>query len=508
MPPKRTDAVVSYKDDDDDEKAAIRSAQNRKAQRLYRQRKEARVRELEATVARLAATEECDAVTPREAELMRRIEILETENRALKATASQPYHPTYPMYPMHGYHPYSYYHSYYEQGYNHPIPPSHAPFCQSPSNPHFAPHLGDESHLTDMTTCESIESNDSTLESTAIERVLQELPSLKNCSSTVNRFCRLFEDICRMVNSPKSLEDDFMSKILVQTQLGEASKAFNRRKAGSASTFLAVGNRYRVKVGEKCLGDHTMTPRARDSSSEDKEDKKDTDRAAIRAAQNRKAQRLYRQRKEARVRELEATVAKIVGGSEAAPTPREEALLERIRQLEEENSILRTNQHHYTAPTYHPYAYPYHPAYHWQYYPHPPAPVNHFAALPNQLRLPTHEPDFIKPVENLYLAHSTSMEHDLLLIPSLKPHSEPVIRLCQTFVNAIQAIESLHGADHVLSAVEIRDRRIVLASLQIQALLMCSPCDRIEMERITDCTQIESGDVAQLVNTLGQLDVE
>ncbi|KAJ3283884.1 hypothetical protein HDU79_008712 [Rhizoclosmatium sp. JEL0117] len=368
-----------------------------------------------------------------------------------------------------------------------------------------------------------------------------------------------------------------------------------------------------------------MTPRAQDSSSDDKEDKKDTDRAAIRAAQNRKAQRLYRQRKEARVRELEATVAKIVGGGESAPTPREAALLERIRQLEEENSILRTNQHHHTAPTYHPYAYPYYPAYHWQYYPHPPAPVNHFRVLPNQL--PTHEPDyFVKPIENEYLAHSTSMGHDLLLIPSLKPHSEPVIRLCQTFVNVIQAIESLHGADRVvrgtiatlwldwllqrhhllskctaaderlkaltiisnylfnehrekmtllrdhlsslvplcpqsvelntlqsqseseehlhsqlanevsslpsmhnhpglvsqifrerqellsnfkkLSAVEIRERRIVLASLQIQALLMCSPCDRIEMERITDCTQIESGDVALLVNTLDQLDVE
>ncbi|ORY41557.1 hypothetical protein BCR33DRAFT_825444 [Rhizoclosmatium globosum] len=280
MPPKRTDAVVSYKDDDDDEKAAIRSAQNRKAQRLYRQRKEARIRELEATVARLAATEESDTVTPREAELMRRIEILETENSALKATASQPYHPTYPMYPMHGYHPYSYsyYPSYCEQGYNHAIPPSHAPFCQSPSNPHFAPHL------TDMTTCESIESNNPTFESTAIERILQELPSLKNCSSTVHRFCRLFEDICRIVKSPKSLKDDVMSKvcsmwldvsvqkfrvltscatnaermkaivaisdhmfednresmILVQTQLVEASKAFNRRKAGSASTFLAV----------------------------------------------------------------------------------------------------------------------------------------------------------------------------------------------------------------------------------------------------------------------------
>ncbi|ORY41558.1 hypothetical protein BCR33DRAFT_825446 [Rhizoclosmatium globosum] len=349
-----------------------------------------------------------------------------------------------------------------------------------------------------------------------------------------------------------------------------------------------------------------MTPRAQDSSSDDKEDKKDTDRAAIRAAQNRKAQRLYRQRKEARVRELEATVAKIVGGSESAPTPREAALLERIRQLEEENSILRTNQHHYTTPTYHPYAYPYYPAYHWQYYPHPPAPVNHFTALPYQL--PTHEPDFVKPIENEYLAHSTSMEHDLLLIPSLKPHSESVIRLCQTFVNVIQAIESFYGADHVvrgtiatlwldwllqrhhllskctaaderlkaltiisnylfnehrekmsielsprqgqsepeehlhsqlanefcslpsmhnypglasqifrerqellsnfkkLSAVEIRERRIVLASLQIQALLMCSPCDRIEMERITDCTQIESGDVALLVNTLDQLD--
>ncbi|KAI9349651.1 hypothetical protein BDR26DRAFT_633636 [Obelidium mucronatum] len=103
------------------------------------------------------------------------------------------------------------------------------------------------------------------------------------------------------------------------------------------------------------------------------------DRAAIRAAQNREAQRNFRLRKEARIKELEEIVRRSTTLA-VAPSPREQQLLARIAELESENSRLRAQPYHHhhhpyvnhTQHVYHSYSQPvYHP---YAYYPPPPPP--------------------------------------------------------------------------------------------------------------------------------------
>ncbi|KAJ3283883.1 hypothetical protein HDU79_008711 [Rhizoclosmatium sp. JEL0117] len=171
-----------------------------------------------------------------------------------------------------------------------------------------------------------------------------------------------------------------------------------------------------------------MTPKPHDSSAENSQDTKESERAAIRAEQNRRAQRLYRQRKEARVRELETIVAERTSATATTPTQRELELLERIKHLEDENTMLRANQHTYPSYGYHPYTYPYHQNPYWNFYPQSgPAPVYPSTPLPN---LYYHNRDTSYPVSN-----SNTLETTLLGLQSLRSHSELVNEFCGTLTH-------------------------------------------------------------------------
>ncbi|KAJ3286258.1 hypothetical protein HDU79_006604 [Rhizoclosmatium sp. JEL0117] len=134
----------------------------------------------------------------------------------------------------------------------------------------------------------------------------------------------------------------------------------------------------------------------------DPHDHHDAERAAARAAQNREAQRNFRIRKEARIRELEEIVRKATENGTLSieqRLEREEQLIRRVKQLEDENRRLKASHPYYQPqpqqPNY-PHQHAYHPyGYYWQ--PPPPGPVPSPVYLPVPPVLPP--PPIIQPVQ-------------------------------------------------------------------------------------------------------------
>ncbi|ORY41566.1 hypothetical protein BCR33DRAFT_786809 [Rhizoclosmatium globosum] len=137
--------------------------------------------------------------------------------------------------------------------------------------------------------------------------------------------------------------------------------------------------------------------------------------------------------REARLRELETMVAEMTSAAVTTPTLRELELLERIKQLEDENTTLRANQHTYPSYGYHPYAYPYYQDQHRDYYPQTgparAAPVNPSIPFTNYYY---YNCDITHPLSNL---NANTLETTLLGLQSLKSHFELVTDFCGTLTH-------------------------------------------------------------------------
>ncbi|ORY41567.1 hypothetical protein BCR33DRAFT_739595 [Rhizoclosmatium globosum] len=196
-----------------------------------------------------------------------------------------------------------------------------------------------------------------------------------------------------------------------------------------------------------------MTPKPHESWADRSQDSKKSVRAAKRAEQNRRAQRLYRQKKEARVRELETMVAEMKSAAVNTPTLRELELLERIKQLEDENTTLRANQNTYPTNAYHTYAYPYYQDPYWDYYPHigpaRAAPVNPSIPFTNYYY---YNCDITQP-----LASANTLETTLLGLKSLKSHVALVTEFCGTLTHFFNQLSTGRkgGSTPVDNAVKV-----------------------------------------------------
>ncbi|ORY25487.1 hypothetical protein BCR33DRAFT_859803 [Rhizoclosmatium globosum] len=214
-----------------------------------------------------------------------------------------------------------------------------------------------------------------------------------------------------------------------------------------------------------------MTPKQNHFSANSKEGTKNRDKAANRAEQNRRAQRLYRQRKEARVRELESIIAEMKSAAASTPTPRELELLERIKQLEDENTTLWANQHTYPSYGHHPYLYPYYQNPYWNYYPQSePGPAYH--PLWNSMSVPN--PSYHTTDESYPRSNAKTLQFSLLELQSLASQSELVNEFCETLIQVFNQTQtgyqdSSAPANNYICRLWIR--------MMIQRLQILSRCD-------------------------------
>ncbi|ORY53416.1 hypothetical protein BCR33DRAFT_844753 [Rhizoclosmatium globosum] len=482
------------------DKAAAKAAQNRAAQRSFRIRKEARIRELEDIVRKATenGTITVEQRLEREERWMRRIRELEEENRHLRANHQYSH---YPIQHHNTYHPYAYhwpppahpppppafvytppvyapaaapistitYSNHQQTSTSHnKAPPTKTPETSkelSTTGPVIEPtrqalskirslntdavsrflqaftdlfeaSMSDDSERVGKLYFESARSRNAILDlcsdSEERDKVLEIYCSMNvankeygkrveqhlvNCATTVKESLALYEmkkrstekiakdDItsthtivchlpgikteCQTLISLKN-QNDCITKFFESTEL-----LLTQQSTGDASAFYACGiNCVSAKNLSFCIKS-SMDP-------SDPHDHHDAERAAARAAQNREAQRNFRIRKEARIRELEEIVRKATENGTVSieqRLEREEQLIRRVKQLEDENRRLKASHPYYQPQPqqpYYPHQHAYHPyGYYWQ--PPPPGPVTGPVYLPVPPVLPP--PPIIQPVQ-------------------------------------------------------------------------------------------------------------
>ncbi|KAJ3286259.1 hypothetical protein HDU79_006605 [Rhizoclosmatium sp. JEL0117] len=511
------------------DKAAAKAAQNRAAQRNFRIRKEARIRELEDIVRKATenGTITVEQRLEREERWMRRIRELEEENRHLRANQHQYSH--YPIQHHNTFHPYAY----HWPPPAHPPPPAfvyatpvYAPAATPissitysnpgpPSTSHnkappiklpeptkklsamypepvmdsirqalskikslntdavsrflqaftdlFEASMSDHSERVGKLYFESARSRNAILDlcsdSEERDKVLEIYCSMNvankeygkrleqhlvNCATTVKESLALYEtkkrspemiaedDITSMhtiVSHLPGIKTECQSLISLENQNDCITKFFESTEVMQAPSMLvvstatgcylnvyltefeAVTNRlYKILVEivthlrniQKVSPPNLSFCIKSSMDPSDPHDHHDAERAAARAAQNREAQRNFRIRKEARIRELEEIVRKATENGTLSieqRLEREEQLIRRVKQLEDENQRLKASHPYYQPQPqqpYYPHQHAYHPyGYYWQ--PPPPGPVPSPVYLPVPPVLPP--PPIIHPVQ-------------------------------------------------------------------------------------------------------------